>query len=126
KGQSNDPACPCFGDQPLLGASRDALAISTNEFPIPTIPGFNGAQVYLIDKFGLASGKDAVSYAHLNSLDLATPDGQCLASGGVDCWYSVNPAASPTPGQFDNTAGGTEYALTSLDFQSKGDNRLAA
>ena len=126
RGQNNDPSCPCFGDQPLLGASRDTLAVSTNEFPIATIPAFNGGQVYLIDKYGLAAGQDAVSYVHLNALHLQTPDGGCVASGGVDCWYSINPAASPTPGQFDNSGRGTEYALSSLDFQLKGDDRLAA
>ena len=125
-GQNNDPSCPCFGDQPLLGASRDALAVSTNEFPIALVPGFNGGQVYLLDKFGLAAGADAISYVHLNALHLQTPDGGCIASGGVDCWYSINPAASPTPGQFDNSGRGTEYALSSLDFSLKGDDRLAA
>ncbi|HVY93140.1 MAG TPA: hypothetical protein VHA14_10340, partial [Bryobacteraceae bacterium] len=37
-------ACPCFGDQPLMGADANALVITTNEFPI-TGAGFNGAQV---------------------------------------------------------------------------------
>ncbi|MEP6592466.1 MAG: hypothetical protein ABJC51_02170, partial [Acidobacteriota bacterium] len=32
----NHPGCPCFGDQPLLGADADGLYISTNEFPIFT------------------------------------------------------------------------------------------
>jgi hypothetical protein len=123
-GQTNDPGCPCFGDQPLLGASRDALVVSTNEYSIFG-SAFNGAQVYLLDMAGLASGRSSVTYVHLNALNIPTPDGQCLPSGGVDCWYSVNPAASPTPSQFDNSNGGTEYALSSLDFQLTGDNRLA-
>ena len=123
-GQSNDPGCPCFGDQPLLGASRDALAVSTNEFSIFG-PNFNGAQVYLLDKQALAQGQDLVSYVHLNALGISTPDGRCLASGGVFCWYSVNPAGSPAPSQYDNSNSGTEYAMSSLDFQGTGDNRLA-
>jgi hypothetical protein len=123
-GQTNDPGCPCFGDQPLLGASRDALVVSTNEFAIFG-PAFNGAQLYLLDKVGLALGYNYVSFVHINALSLATPDGKCLASGGVFCWYSVNPAGSPTSSQYDNSKGGTEYALSSLDFQGTGDDRIA-
>lgn len=122
--QTNDPGCPCFGDQPLLGASADALAISTNEFSIFG-PTFNGAQIYLIDKQGLAEGDEQVSFVHLNALTVPTPDGTCFSSGGVFCWYSVNPAGSPEPSQYDNINSGTEYAMSSLDFQGIGDNRLA-
>jgi len=81
--------------------------------------------VYLFDKLGLALGYDSVSFVHLNTLGVPTPDGRCLPSGGVFCWTSVNPAASPTPGQYDNSNGGTEYALSALDFQFAGDNRIA-
>jgi hypothetical protein len=124
-GQTSDPGCPCFGDQPLLGASRDALVVSTNEFSIFG-PTFNGAQIYLVDKEGLALGRDLVPFVHLNTLGVPTPDGECVSSGGVFCWYSVNPAGSPAPTQYDNSNSGTEYALSSLDFQGKGDSRLAA
>jgi len=123
-GQTNDPGCPCFGDQPLLGASRDALAVSTNEFSIFG-PAFNGAQMYLIDKEGLALGYNYVSYVHLNTYGVPTPSGTCASSGGIYCWSSVNPAGSPTPNQFDNSNSGTEYALSVLDFAGTGDNRIA-
>jgi hypothetical protein len=124
-GQTKDPGCPCFGDQPLLGASRDALVVSTNEFSIFGTT-FNGAQIYLLDKLGLALGYNYVSFVHLNTLGVPTPDGKCVPSGGVFCWYSVNPSGSPTPNQFDNSNAGIQYALSSLEFQGTGDNRIAA
>ena len=29
-----NPSCPCFGDQPTMGANHDAIFISTNEFAL--------------------------------------------------------------------------------------------
>jgi len=126
-GQSNDPNCPCFGDQPLLGANRDAIVISTNEFPIVGA-GFNGDHTYLISKNSLALGSSVVPFVYFNIGSMPTPDGNCLtgATAGITCWYSINPAGSPVPSQYDNNHGGTEYALSSLDFFGTGDNRLAA
>src|SRR5207302_2493413 len=47
--------CPCFGDQPLIGADADGFYISTNEFPF--VHGFNGAQVYAMSKAALVAGR---------------------------------------------------------------------
>ena len=49
------PGCPCFGDQPLIGADAKGFYVSTNEFPI-FAAGFNGAQVYAMSKAALAAG----------------------------------------------------------------------
>ncbi|HEX6656338.1 MAG TPA: hypothetical protein VF153_09015, partial [Candidatus Limnocylindria bacterium] len=37
--------CPCFGDQPLIGADANGFYITTNEYPT-LVAGFNGAMVY--------------------------------------------------------------------------------
>jgi hypothetical protein len=106
--------CPCFGDQPLIGADANGFYVSTNEFSISG-PNFNGAQVYAIDKAALAAGQPANMVA-LNTGAIPTPD-----PGGI--WYSVQPAATPPNGAF---APSTEYFLSALQFgPSNFDNRIA-
>src|SRR3989454_7351946 len=60
KGTPSHPGCPCFGDQPLIGADANAFVITTNEFNLSFFAGapivFNGAQIYVIDKAGAAAG----------------------------------------------------------------------
>lgn len=126
---SSNPGCAngCFGDQPLLGANQDAIFISTNEFPIFD-NGFNGAVLYTIDKAALARGagtaNTVIDYIGLSVPIPGAAAGSCAASGGAQCWYSVQPATSPSA-QGDTTNGGVEYALSALDFVGSGDNRIA-
>jgi len=128
--QSVDTGCPCFGDQPLLGADQNSIAISTNEYPA-LVAGFNGGQVYLFDKMGMANGFISVNVVRFNTGLLPTPDGTCQPTTGLYCWWSVNPANSPTPGSYDASQKGTEWAVSPLDFinnavgSSGGDNRIA-
>ncbi len=110
----NHPGCPCYGDQPLIGADRYGFYITTNEFPI-TGPGFNGAQVYAFDKIGLESGTLRFQYV---AGQTALP----LAEGPA---YSLQPATSPSPGDWDLANGGTEYLMSALDFNATLDNRIA-
>ncbi len=117
--------CPCFGDQPLIGADANTLVISTNEYPVFQ-NGFNGAQVYLFDKAALAKGSSKVNVVHFNiGQSVNPPDGACGSSGGLYCFYSVDPTGAPTNGSYDTSAGGTAWAVSSLDFFGSGDNRLA-
>ncbi len=110
---ASNPGCPCFGDQPLLGVNKDAVFISTNEFPIFS-NGFNGANLYVIDKAALYAGSPSPTvWSDGLGLGVATPDAVC-------CWYSVQPAISPMP------QSGTEFALSALDFVNAGDTRVAA
>ncbi len=112
-----NPGCPCFGDQPLLGADANGIYISTNEFPLFN-PGFNGAQVYALSKISLALGI-LPTVVHLDLGALGTPD-----PSGI--WYSVHPAITPELRRDHQTANGTEYFLSSLDFFGLNDNRIAA
>ena len=117
--------CQCFGDQPLLGADANSIVISTNEFPV-FANGFNGAQVYLIDKAALVDGSKSVNYVHFNiGQTVNPPDGNCASSQGLYCFYSIDPATSPNSASYDTSNGGTAWALSSLDFTGAGDNRLA-
>ncbi|HEY7349940.1 MAG TPA: hypothetical protein VH599_16600 [Ktedonobacterales bacterium] len=111
--------CPCFGDQPLIGADAFGFYITTNEFPV-FANGFNGAQVYAISKFQLINAaKHAGSLPSFLQFDtgaLPTPD-----QGGI--WYSIQPATSPELHGEPNH--GTEYFLSALDFFGTLDNRIA-
>ena len=97
--------CPCFGDQPLIGADANGFYISTNEFPL-FVAGFNGAQVYAMSKAALAAGK-LPTVVHFSGLPLAE---------GIA--FSIQPATVPPGGSFESAAGGTEYFLSSLDFNN--------
>ena len=108
----NDPGCPCFGDQPLMGADANGIYITTNEFPING-PGFNGAQVYAMSKLGLESGTLPPV------INIAAPT---LAEGQA---YTIQPATTPPGGTFASNNGGTEYFLSALDFNASTDNRIA-
>jgi hypothetical protein len=118
-------ACPCVGDQPLLGADKWTLQISTNEYDLGSF-GFNGAQMYFLDKTALAMGLPVVNIVGFDLGDVPTPDGACPTDGsGAPCWYSVQPAESPNA-NYDLHANGASLALSTLDFFGGFDNRIAA
>jgi hypothetical protein len=113
-GTPSHTGCPCFGDQPLIGADANAFFLSTNEFSLPFAEVFNGAQIYAIDKNALASGAASANF------QLFSPG--ALAEG---ISYSVQPAIVPPGGSFESANGGTEYFLSALDFFFSLDNRIA-
>jgi hypothetical protein len=112
-GTVSHPGCPCFGDQPLIGADANGFYVTTNEFSIAGSQ-FNGAQIYAFDKAALASGTMKVQRIENSSLPLAE---------GVA--YSVQPATSPTSAEWSNAANGTEFFLSALEFTGGFDNRIA-
>ena len=112
-GTPTHPQCPCFGDQPLIGADAHAFWVSTNEFPI-FAPGFNGAQVYAIDKAAMAAGTDANFQYVLQGGPLAE---------GIS--YTVQPATIPPGGAYAAANSGTQYFLSTLEFFGGLDNRIA-
>jgi hypothetical protein len=112
-GSPNHPHCPCLGDQPLIGADTNGFYVTTNEFGLSTTsPGFNGAQIYAFSKSALIGGR-LPTVVHLANLVLANGIG-----------FSVQPAFSPS-GTGPADANGTEYFLSSLDFNGTLDNRIA-
>ena len=114
QGTVSHPGCPCFGDQPLIGADAYGFYVSTNEFSIAGSE-FNGAQLYAFDKRALTTGTMKVQRIENNGLPLAE---------GVA--YTVQPATSPTTSEWSGAANGTEYFLSALEFTSNGfDNRIA-
>jgi hypothetical protein len=112
-GSPNHPHCPCLGDQPLIGADTNGFYVSTNEFGLSnTSPGFNGAQIYALSKAALVAG-NLGGVVHLANLVLANGIG-----------FSVQPAFT-AGGTGASDANGTEYFLSSLDFNGSLDNRVA-
>jgi hypothetical protein len=97
--EPNDPGCPCYQDQPLLGADGNNIYISGNEFTLSSTSAFDGAYIYAVPKSELTSGPPV---SNLSSF----------------AWLSVN-AASVSPsispnGAYDTDNGGTEFFLFSL------------
>jgi hypothetical protein len=109
------PGCPCFGDQPLIGADANGFYITSNEFSILG-PEFNGAQVYALDKAGLEAGTMKLQYVAGGSAPLGLAEGPA---------YSLQPATSPTALDWSSESGGTEYLLSALDFDATLANRIA-
>jgi hypothetical protein len=108
EGTPSDPGCPCFGDQPLIGADANGFYIATNEYPI-TGPGFNGAQLYAMSKKGLETGTNTNVLLLQPGMDPAVTS----TLGGVA--FSLQPATSPAAG-YETAANGTEYFQTAQDF----------
>ena len=107
-GTPSDPGCPCFGDQPLLGADANGVYITTNEYSING-PQFNGAQVYAMSKTGLETGSNTTVTQLQPGMSTSVTD----TLGGVA--FSIQPATSPNAG-YDTAANGTEYFQSALDF----------
>jgi hypothetical protein len=107
-GTPSDPGCPCFGDQPLLGADANGIYVATNEYQI-TGPGFNGAQLYLMSKTGLETGTNTT----VTHLQPGSDPSITSTLGGVA--FSIQPATSPDSG-YQTAANGTEYFQSALDF----------
>ena len=104
------PDCPCFADQPLIGANKDGFYVSTNEFSIFG-DGFNGAQIYALSKKKLVN----------SVLPTAVHFGNLALAEGIA--FSVQPATSPKLN--DEEERGVEYLVSTLDFFGTLDNRLA-
>ncbi|HXW08058.1 MAG TPA: hypothetical protein VD833_22705 [Vicinamibacterales bacterium] len=104
--------CPCFGDQPLIGADANGFYVSTNVFPLFQ-GGFNGAMVYAMSKASLAAGvAPALVKFHQPT----------LAEGFA---YSLQPTTTPPGASHAIENGGTEYFLSALEFTGRTDDRIA-
>ena len=96
--ESGKVNCPCFGDQPLLGADRYGFYVNTSEYPIGAGHA-NFAQLYAMDKQQLESGAAAAAI-HFSNLGAFTA--------------SIQPSTSPN-GVYANAANGTEFLMSGFD-----------
>lgn len=102
--------CPCFGDQPVIGADAHGLFISTNAFSLRE--GFAGVQIYALSK-QLLTGGALPTVVHWNNPKLP---------GGFA--FSLQPSirSSFTP---DGSANGVEYFTSVADIRNMLDSRVA-
>ena len=106
--------CPCFGDQPLLGADANGIYISGNGFSL--VDGrFKGAQIYAISKLFLAAGALPPFVLHIN-LPRSADD------GGLN--RSVHPATRAHGDDFSDF--GTEYFLSAFSQSGDLENQVVA
>src|SRR5260370_347393 len=110
-GTPSHPNCPCFGDQPLLGANADGIFISTNEFGLSV--GFNGAQIYALGKEELAEG-ETPAVVHLDNLPF--PEGVP---------FSLQPAVVRSRDSEDADSPAVHFLLTLPNITLLFDNRFA-
>ena len=103
--------CPCFGDQPLIGADANGFYITTNAFSIATSQ-FRGAQVYAISKAALVGGGGGPIPARRFSPLLQAPDTVA---------YSIQPATVPPGGTWAPNA---QFFMSALDPNNSLDDRL--
>jgi hypothetical protein len=105
------PNCPCFEDEPLLGADANGIYLSGNEFSFSG--EFIGAQIFAVNKADLLAGAPQAGITLFSNLVIA---GNPAAT--------IQPAL-PAGSIFESANGGTEYFLSSLDALYLGDNRIA-
>ncbi len=122
-GTVNHGGCPCFGDQPLLGADKYGIYQSTNEFGATV---FNGSQIYAISKAQIVAAADS-STPNLPLVIQIDASQELVPFGGES--YSIQPATSPSPTTAEEELSGVEYFLSALQFGNPGyeeyDNRIA-
>ncbi|MDQ1364214.1 MAG: hypothetical protein QOE57_256 [Acidimicrobiaceae bacterium] len=124
-GTPRHPNCPCFGDQPVIGADANGFYFSTNEYSLhPFGTFFNGAQIYALSKRALAAAAPltpAPRFVHLEAgnLGMHFPPVEGIPAAIA----SVQPASTPPGGAY---ARHIEYFLSSFDVNvNKGDHRIA-
>src|SRR5207249_5416958 len=99
------PNCPCFGDQPLIGADKYGFYVSTAEYDLAPFGGhFNGPQIYAMSKHLLENG-GLGNVVHFSGLT--------HVAGGRTTG-TVQPSMAQV-GQYDTSNGGTEYFLSAFD-----------
>jgi hypothetical protein len=98
--------CPCFGDEPLIGADANGLHISTNAFSVAG-GGFGGVQIYSLSKLFLAAGAPPPFVLHIALPAAFNPDGSIAVS--------VHPASNA---QQNWARFGTEYFLSDFNIVS--------
>jgi hypothetical protein len=116
--------CPCFGDYPQAGADKWSYTLTTNLYPLGASTTFQGAQVYALDKHGMAAGLNSVTLAYYNLNGVCAVD-----TPSCNLWYGLQPAKSPNS-DYDTriftglgaapsdglSAHGAEYMLSADDF----------
>ena len=100
---------PYLGDYPHIGADANGIYLTTNAYPW-CCNGFAGAQIYALPKAALAAGAASVTLVHIDTSGLVNAPSD---AGSKQPGFTVWPAQTPDPGQFNLSNGGTEYFMSS-------------
>jgi hypothetical protein len=100
---------PYLGDYPHIGADANGFYITTNAYPW-CCNGFAGAQIYAFSKAQLAAGAALATMVHIDTSGSVNAPSD---AGSTQPGFTVWPAQSPTASQFNTSAGGTEYFMSS-------------
>jgi hypothetical protein len=92
---------PCFQDYPHIGADRNGIYITTNEYDLFG-PNFNAAQVFALSKAQLAAHPASISVTLVENLHVDGLPG-----------FTVWPATSQV-GNYSSERNGTEYFLSTI------------
>ncbi len=92
---------PCFQDYPHIGADKNGVYITTNEYDLFG-PAYNAAQIYAFSKAQLAAHPASINVSLVENLNV---DG----SPGFTVW----PATSQM-GQYSSERNGSEYFLSTI------------
>jgi len=103
-----EPSCPCFGDQPRIGADASGFYISTDSYPIHGTFNSNGGEIYAMSKQGLAAAATGAAPAPT----LVAIHVGAVPIGGYPA-NAVQPATTPEGGAY---APDREHFLSTPDF----------
>jgi hypothetical protein len=92
---------PCFQDYPHIGADKNGVYITTNEYDLFG-PKYNAAQIFAFSKAQLAAHPASIAVTLVENLNV---DG----SPGFTVWPAISPA-----GQYAADKNGTEYFLSTI------------
>ena len=92
---------PCFQDYPHIGADKNGIYITTNEYDLFG-PAYNAAQIFAFSKAQLAAHPSSIDMTLVENLDV---DG----SPGFTVWPATSAA-----GQYSSERNGTEYFLSTI------------
>ncbi len=102
------PHCPCFGDQPRIGADANGFYVSTDIYPIKGLFNSNGGALYALSKTGLAAAAAGdVPLPTLVNIHVGASTIQGFPAN------ALQPAQTPPQGVY---APNTEYFLSTPDF----------
>jgi hypothetical protein len=106
-GTPSEPNCPCFGDQPRIGADANGFYISTDSYPIHGLFNSNGGELYGISKQGLAAAAIGGPAPSLVAIHIGAVTIQGYPAN------AVQPAQTPQGGSY---AQNRAYFLSTPDF----------
>jgi len=106
-GTEADTNCPCFGDQPRIGADANGFYISTDIYPIHGLFNSDGGEVYAVSKTGLAAAANGLGSPIL----VVIHNGAVIVDGFPA--NALQPAETPQGGSY---ATDTEYFLNNPDY----------